>query len=61
MKAPAGARIVEEAVASQLQVSRVPIREAIKILQAQGILQVLPNRGARDRRDPAYLGAVTTT
>ncbi len=42
-----GARIVEEVVASQLQVSRVPIREAIKILQAQGILQVLPNRGAR--------------
>ena len=42
-----GARIVEEVVANQLDVSRVPIREAIKILQAQGILQVLPNRGAR--------------
>lgn len=42
-----GARIVEEVVANQLEVSRVPIREAIKILQAQGILQVLPNRGAR--------------
>ena len=38
---------MEEAIASQLAVSRVPVREAIKTLQAQGILIVTPNRGAR--------------
>ena len=42
-----GQRIVESELASQLNVSRVPIREAIKILQAQGMLNVTPNRGAR--------------
>jgi DNA-binding GntR family transcriptional regulator len=42
-----GDRLVEEAIASQLAVSRVPVREAIKTLQAQGILIVTPNRGAR--------------
>lgn len=42
-----GERIVESDLARKLKVSRVPIREAIKILQAQGILYVTPNRGAR--------------
>ncbi len=42
-----GQRIVEAELAAQLDVSRVPIREAIKILQAQGIVNVTPNRGAR--------------
>jgi DNA-binding GntR family transcriptional regulator len=42
-----GERLVEETVARELEVSRVPIREAIRILQAQGILVVTPNRGAR--------------
>ena len=42
-----GERIVESDLAGRLKVSRVPIREAIKILNAQGILQVVPNRGAR--------------
>ena len=42
-----GQRIVEADLAAMLKVSRVPIREAIKILQAQGILNVTPNRGAR--------------
>ena len=42
-----GQRVVELAVAKELAVSRVPIREAIKILHAQGILTVTPNRGAR--------------
>ncbi|HLJ22261.1 MAG TPA: GntR family transcriptional regulator [Stellaceae bacterium] len=41
------ARIKELDLARQLGVSRVPIREAIKLLQAQGILNVTPNRGAR--------------
>jgi DNA-binding GntR family transcriptional regulator len=42
-----GQRVVEAGLAKQFAVSRVPIREAIKILQAQGILKVTPNRGAR--------------
>lgn len=42
-----GQRVVEAELATQLGTSRVPIREAIKILQAQGILYVTPNRGAR--------------
>jgi DNA-binding GntR family transcriptional regulator len=42
-----GQRIVEADLAAMLKVSRVPIREAIKILDAQGILIVTPNRGAR--------------
>ena len=42
-----GQRIVEADLAAQLKLSRVPIREAIKILHAQGIVQVVPNRGAR--------------
>jgi DNA-binding GntR family transcriptional regulator len=40
-------RIIEEDLARRFEVSRVPIREAIKLLQAQGILKVTPNRGAR--------------
>jgi DNA-binding GntR family transcriptional regulator len=40
-------RIIEEDLAQKFEVSRVPIREAIKLLQAQGILRVTPNRGAR--------------
>ena len=42
-----GQRIVEADLANQLKVSRVPIREAIKILNSQGILTATPNRGAR--------------
>ena len=40
-------RIIEADLARQFEVSRVPIREAIKLLQVQGILNVTPNRGAR--------------
>ena len=42
-----GQRIVESDLADQLKVSRVPIRDAIKILNSQGILTTTPNRGAR--------------
>jgi DNA-binding GntR family transcriptional regulator len=40
-------RIIEADLARQFEVSRMPIREAIKLLQVQGILNVTPNRGAR--------------
>jgi len=41
-----GQRLIETELAAQLRVSRVPIREALKMLEAQGILVVTPHRGA---------------
>jgi len=41
-----GQRLVETDLSRRLNVSRVPIREALKTLQAQGILDVRPHRGA---------------
>jgi DNA-binding GntR family transcriptional regulator len=42
-----GQKIVEVDLATQLQVSRVPVREALKILEAQGIVVGRPHRGVR--------------
>jgi DNA-binding GntR family transcriptional regulator len=42
-----GERITEEDISSRLDVSRVPIREAITTLETQGILVLSLNRGAR--------------
>jgi DNA-binding GntR family transcriptional regulator len=42
-----GQRLVETDIAGQLNISRVPVREAFKILQTQGILKAVPNHGAR--------------
>ena len=42
-----GQRLVEMDLAQQLQVSRVPLRESLKMLEAQGILESEPHRGAR--------------
>jgi DNA-binding GntR family transcriptional regulator len=41
-----GQRLIETELAARLKVSRVPIREALKMLEAQGILVVTPHRGA---------------
>jgi DNA-binding GntR family transcriptional regulator len=40
-----GARLVEDEIAESLAVSRVPVREAFKVLATQGILVGLQNRG----------------
>lgn len=40
-----GERLVEANLATTLQMSRVPLREALKILEAQGILASTPHRG----------------
>jgi DNA-binding GntR family transcriptional regulator len=40
-----GERLVEANLAATLQMSRVPLREALKILEAQGILASTPHRG----------------
>ncbi len=41
-----GAKLNERALSEQLQVSRTPLREAIKMLAAEGLVELLPNRGA---------------
>lgn len=42
-----GARLNEAALAARFGISRTPLREAIKILATEGLLELLPNRGAR--------------
>lgn len=43
---PPGARLRQEALAAEFGVSRTPVREALRKLQATGIVELLPNRGA---------------
>ncbi|SEB57156.1 DNA-binding transcriptional regulator, GntR family [Nitratireductor aquibiodomus] len=46
---PDGARIPERLLCEQMGVSRTPLREALKVLAAEGLVDLLPNRGARVR------------
>jgi DNA-binding GntR family transcriptional regulator len=41
-----GAKLNERALCEQLQISRTPLREAIKMLAVEGLVMLLPNRGA---------------
>ena len=41
----AGMRLRPEQIAAELGVSRMPVREAVRQLDAQGLLTTLPNRG----------------
>jgi len=41
-----GAKLNERELSELLQVSRTPLREAIKMLAAEGLVELLPNRGA---------------
>jgi len=41
-----GERLVEDRLAEQLGVSRNPVREAIRSLEATGLVEVVPRRGA---------------
>jgi DNA-binding GntR family transcriptional regulator len=43
---PLGARLRQETLAAEFGVSRTPIREALRKLQATGIVELLPHRGA---------------
>ncbi|MFJ3903754.1 GntR family transcriptional regulator [Streptomyces sp. NPDC090025] len=45
-----GARLVEREVAEELSMSRVPVREALRALVAEGLLELLPHSGVRVRR-----------
>ena len=41
-----GDKLNERELSESLQVSRTPLREAIKVLAAEGLVDLLPNRGA---------------
>jgi len=43
---PAGSRLPEEELAAAIGVSRTPVREALRRLHAEGLVEVLPIRGA---------------
>ena len=43
---PPGAKLNERELSDELNVSRTPLREAIKMLAAEGLVELLPNRGA---------------
>ena len=41
-----GDRLVEDRLSEEMGVSRVPIREALRVLAAEGLVEVTPRRGA---------------
>ncbi len=41
-----GARLVEDRLSAELGVSRVPVREALRSLSAEGLVRLEPHRGA---------------
>lgn len=46
---PAGARLRQEEICRQFRVSRTPVREALRKLQAQNLVVMTPNKGATVR------------
>jgi DNA-binding GntR family transcriptional regulator len=44
---PPGARVPERELCLAMGISRTPLREALKVLAAEGYVVLLPNRGAR--------------
>jgi DNA-binding GntR family transcriptional regulator len=50
---PPGSRIVETRVAREFGTSQAPVREALRGLEALGVVEILPFRGARVRHPTA--------
>lgn len=46
---PDGGRVLERELCELLGISRTPLREALKVLASEGIVDLLPNKGARVR------------
>lgn len=44
---PPGQRIMEQAVSAEFGVSRGPVREALRLLERDGLVTILPRRGAQ--------------
>lgn len=42
-----GERVDEKALCDLFEISRTPLREALKVLASEGLVELLPNRGAR--------------
>ncbi len=52
-----GSRLNERLLTAQLGLSRTPLREAFKVLATEGLVELLPNRGAIvSQMDPVRLG-----
>jgi GntR family transcriptional regulator, rspAB operon transcriptional repressor len=47
---PMGAKVLEGRLAAQLKVSRTPVREALHVLEKEGLLDVFPRVGYQVRR-----------
>jgi DNA-binding GntR family transcriptional regulator len=47
---PPGGRVPERELCQRFGISRTPLREALKVLAAEGLVVLLPNRGARAAR-----------
>ncbi len=42
-----GQRVLEQHIAGRFEVSRGPVREALRLLQRDGVIEILPRRGAQ--------------
>lgn len=59
---PVGTWLRHDTIADEFAISRTPVREALRMLAAQGIVEIVPNKGARVNglaiRDVLELGEV---